>query len=97
MHRYHNIDYVLDLELNDGLQLIAKAQEEERNQRIWLQWAIQLPMMALGETAIPFEEYRDRVTGANIDFRPTADIMAELDEVEKQFEKGGADNGAGDI
>ena len=76
-----------------GLGLIKKAQDEERDKKLWLQWAIQLPTMAMAESYISFEDYRDRMTGANIDTRPTAEIEAELDEVEKQFEEGGAESG----
>lgn len=82
------------LDLEDGLQLIRKAQEKERDERIFQQWVAQLPIMAMGDTVVSFDDYRDRVTGANIDLRPTATILAELDEVEKQFKGGGTDNGA---
>lgn len=82
------------LDLEDGLQLICKAQEKERDERIFQQWVAQLPIMAMGDNVVSFDDYRDRVTGANIDLRPTADILAELAEVEKQFERGGTDNGA---
>ncbi len=94
LHRYHNIDYVMSLDIEAGLRLVLKAREKEREERIFQQWVAQLPMMALGDNAMSFDEYRDRVTGANIDFRPTADILAELDEVEKQFREGGAADGA---
>ena len=36
-----------------------------------------------------FADYKDRVTGANIDRRPTAEILADLDEVERELQKGG--------
>jgi hypothetical protein len=38
---------------------------------------------------ISFADYKDRLTGANIDRRSVAEIMAELDEVERQLQKGG--------
>ena len=94
LHRYHNIDYVLSLDIETGLQLILKAREKERDERIFQQWVAQLPVMALGDSVIGFGEYRDRVTGANVDLRPTSEILAELDVVEKQFRKGGAADGA---
>lgn len=83
------------LNLETGLELIIKAMREERDERLFRQWTAQLPIMAITGEIIDFEAYRDRVTGANIDRRPTEEILAELDEVEKQFEKGGgAENGA---
>lgn len=82
------------LDIETGLRLILKAQEKERDERIFRQWVAQLPIMAVADNVVSFDDYRDRVTGANIDFRPAADILEELDEVEQQFEKGGGNNGA---
>ena len=86
LHRYHDINYVMSLDLETALRLIIKAKEEERDERIFRQWVAQLPLMAMSGETISFEDYRNRVTGANIDFRPTAEIMAELDDVERKFE-----------
>lgn len=86
LHRYHDINYVMSLDLETALRLIIKAKEEERDERIFRQWVAQLPLMAMSGEPISFEDYRDRVTGANIDLRPTAEIMAELDDVERKFE-----------
>ena len=82
------------LDIEAGIRLILQAQEKERDERIFRQWVAQLPIMAVADNVVSFDDYRDRVTGANIDFRPAADILEELDEVEKQFEKGGGNNGA---
>ena len=86
LHRYHDINYVMSLDLETALRLILKAKEEERDERIFRQWVAQLPLMAMSGEPISFEDYRDRVTGANIDIRPTAEILAELDDVERKFE-----------
>lgn len=83
------------LDFDTGLELIIKAMKEERDERLFRQWTAQLPIMAITGEIIDFEAYRDRVTGANIDRRPAEEILEELDEVEKKFEKGGgAENGA---
>lgn len=86
----------MGLDLDTGVALINKAWEEERDARIFQQWVAQLPFMGQ-ENFISFDAYKDRVTGANIDTRPTAEILAELDAVEKQFKEGGASDGDGDI
>lgn len=75
----------MSLDLEMGLRLIRTAREKEREERIFQQWVVQLPIMAVGDAVISFEDYRDRVTGANIDTRPAADILAELDAVEREF------------
>lgn len=83
----------MELDLETGLQLIRKAKDQEREARIFQQWVAQLPIMSIGGDIISFDDYRDRVTGANIDFRPTEDILQELEDVESQFEGGAAEDG----
>lgn len=90
LHRYHNIEYVLQLDANTGAPLILEALEKEREERIFQQWTAQLPLMAYSGKYVSFADYKDRVTGANIDRRSTAEIMAELDEVERELNGGDA-------
>lgn len=90
LHRYHNIEYVLQLDANTGAPLILEALEKEREERIFQQWTAQLPLMAYTGKYVSFADYKDRVTGANIDRRSTAEIMAELDEVERELNGGDA-------
>lgn len=42
-------------------------------------------MMGMYGEYTPYDEYHDRVTGDNIDMRPTEVIMAELDELENKL------------
>ena len=88
LHRYHNIEFILQLDADTGCALVLKALEQERDDRIFQQWVVQLPMMGQ-DNFIGFADYKDRVTGANIDRRSTAEILAELDEVEKELQRGG--------
>ena len=90
LHRSHNIEYVLQSDLELGLALIDKAIEKDRDERLFQQWTAQLPVMALTGEVVGFADYKNRVTGANIDRRPTADINRELDEVERELREGGA-------
>lgn len=47
---------------------------------------------------VSFPDYRERLLGHTIDARPEAVIMAELDEVEKEFSEREVDtNGNGNI
>ena len=88
LHRYHNIEYILQLDADTGCALILKAQEQERDDRIFQQWVVQLPLMSRDDF-VSFADYKDHVTGANIDRRPAAQIWAELDEVERELQRGG--------
>ena len=80
----------MQLDGDTGLGLIIKALEQERDDRIFQQWVVQLPYMGK-ENYISLAEYKDKLTGANIDRRSVAEIMAELDEVERQLQKGGGE------
>lgn len=89
LHRYHNIEYVLQTDLDLGLALIDKAVEKDRDERLFQQWTAQLPIMALTGEVEGFADYKNRVTGANIDRRPAAAINRELDDVERELREGG--------
>lgn len=90
LHRYHNIEYVLQTDIDLGLALIDKAVEKDRDERLFQQWTAQLPIMALTGEVEGFADYKNRVTGANIDRRPAAAINRELDDVERELREGGA-------
>ena len=94
LHRYHNIDYVLQTDLDLGLALISKALEKDRDERLFQQWTAQLPLMALTGEVESFADYKNRVTGANIDRRSVAEINRELDEVERELREGGNADGS---
>ena len=87
LRRYHNIDYVLQLDLDLGIALIETAIEKDRDDRLHRQWTAQLPVMAFTGEVMSFSEYKDMAMGKNIDFRPTAVIEQELDEIEAMFEE----------
>ena len=48
--------------------------------------------MVYGNHYMTFEQYYETVTGANIDMRPTEEIIAEIDR--KHAEARGKENGA---
>lgn len=89
LHRYHNIEYVLQTDLDLGIALIDKAIEKDRDERLFQQWTAQLPIMALTGEVEGFADYKNRVTGANIDRRPVAAINRDLDDVERELREGG--------
>lgn len=89
LHRYHNIEYVLQTDIDLGLALIDKAIEKDRDERLFQQWTAQLPIMAITGEVEGFADYKNRVTGANIDRRSTAEILRELDDVEMELQEGG--------
>lgn len=88
---------MLQLDVETGLELIAKAMEQERDERIFQQWTAQLSAMAFTGVYVSFADYKDRVTGANIDRRSTAEILRDLEDVERELQEGGAADGTRDL
>lgn len=80
----------MQTDLDLGLALIDKALEKDRDERLFQQWTAQLPIMAITGEVEGFADYKNRVTGANIDRRTTAEILRELDDVEIELREGGA-------
>ena len=80
-----------------GLSLFVKAIEQERDDRLFQQWTAQLPIMAYTGKNISFAEYRDRVTGANIDRRSVDEIQKEIDEAMAELRKEAQTDGDGDL
>ncbi len=84
LHRYGNLDYIMQLDIHTAMRVIEKAREKEKENRFFLQWVVQLPHMTK-ETYMSFDAYVDKVTGRNIDTRPVSECMAEIEEIKKMF------------
>ena len=84
LHRYGNLEYIMQTDIETAQRIIEKAKEKEKENRFFLQWVVQLPNMT-DENYISFDAYVDRVTGRNIDKRPVSECMAELEEIKKMF------------
>ena len=91
LHRYHNIEFILQMDVEPALELIHLAREKDQDDRIFQQWVAQLPVMAFAGEFTSFADYKDRVTGANLDLRPTAEIEKDLDDVERMLREGGGE------
>lgn len=84
LHRYGNLEYIMQSNIDTAIRIINKAREKEKENRYFLQWVVQLPHMSK-ENFVSFEEYVDKVTGRNIDKRPVFECMKELEEIKKMF------------
>lgn len=84
LHRYGNLEYIMQSDIETAIRIINKAREKEKENRYFLQWVVQLPNMSK-ENFVSFDEYVDRVTGRNIDKRPVFECMAEIEEIKKKF------------
>ena len=84
LHRYGNLEYIMQLDIETAMSVIDKAREKEKENRFFLQWVVQLPNMTK-ENYMSFDSYLDRVTGRNIDKRPVYECMKEIEEIKKKF------------
>lgn len=82
LHRYNGSDYLLSMPYKDCAVMLRYGQDQERESRIFAQWVMHLPHMSFKEIQyISFEEYRDKVTGKNIDLRSNEDIIREIEQL----------------
>lgn len=73
---------VMDLPALTGAELIIKAQEAEREDRIRAEWTALLPWMQVGQLKlVQYHAYLDQRLGRGVDTRPAAEIIAELEEL----------------
>lgn len=73
---------MLALPFEDGLALYFKAKEKTLEDRLHREWAACLPVMDK-DSFISFADYKAWATGANIDMRPTDELVSELEEIER--------------
>lgn len=85
LRRYHDINYILRMPFKEFIEFLNLAKEKERESRIFFQWVAQLPFMS-SENYLSFEDYKAKLTGANIDKRSTKELLEEADEIEKMLE-----------
>lgn len=81
MHRYGGLTDFLALPALTGARLLRRAADQEQDERLHREWCAVLPFMQVGLLKLmQFSEYRERRLGLNIDFRPSGEILAELEE-----------------
>lgn len=93
LRRYHQIDFIYAMDLNEALELISLAIEEETRAEKRQEWLQLMPLMISAGKYIGFEEYYEKATGKNIDLRSNEEIIAEIDAAHAKVKK----NGTGDI
>lgn len=65
-------------------RLIKYIRKDITREEIRSEWLALLPAMSMQFIkTIEWEEYYNRATGADIDLRPSSDILAEVEEVRK--------------
>lgn len=86
LSRYSNVEYILNLYFEEGLELIKKAFEREVEKRTWDRWLVDYQRMTKDDF-VPFDEYLSKVM--TYQSQPIIQISAEdlLTKAEQILEK----------
>lgn len=88
LHRYHQLDFIKDMRFEEFIDLVLLAMEEEKKERYRQEWLVLLPLMIRSGKYMNFERYYEEASGKNIDFRPTEEIIAEIDAAHERAKNG---------
>lgn len=81
LRRYHTLSFVDDMDIEEFVEFVKLAREKDMEDRLYQHWCAMLPQMAEYKA---FGEFKDMMTGANLDLRPTSEIIKEIEELHKQ-------------
>lgn len=73
------------MDVSRFIDFVLMAKVQERREQIQRQWTAMLPLMSIQYLKyMPFEEYYEKCTGANIDLRPVDEIIADIEETHRK-------------
>ena len=72
------------LSVMDLAEIFKKVQEMQKRSDVYAEWTVLQPFMIIKwMNFMPFEEYYNARTGADIDMRPASEILAEAEDIQK--------------
>ena len=71
----------MNMPLNEGSYYCRQLLDEVLNERLYAQWLAYLPMLIQSNKFMSFAQFKDEMTGANIDTRPAEEILAEVEDI----------------
>lgn len=60
LHRYGDVEFIMNLDIADGVELIKKAFQSDVEDKLWQQWLFEHLFMTK-ENFMSFEDYRNQV------------------------------------
>jgi hypothetical protein len=87
LSRYHNIDFVMRMDLPDGMELYAKAREKRREERLYQAWVSLYPHFDK-DNFVSWDDYRNRHNQIQmpVSRKSAADLIAEAADIKRQIE-----------
>lgn len=86
LRRYHNMDYILSMEIDEFIMFVNKANQLETDETLFKMWLQKFTLMSK-DTYISFGEFYNLATGKNVDKRPTEELLVEIEDIESLFER----------
>lgn len=84
--RYNGIiTELMNKPINEGFYYFRQLLDEVLTERLYAQWLAYLPMLIQANKFMSFSQFKDEMTGANIDMRPAEEILAEVEEIRKRL------------
>ncbi|WP_297637241.1 hypothetical protein [uncultured Clostridium sp.] len=80
------MNYILSLEVEEGLEIINKAFEKDMDEFLWQRWLVDYRGMD-EKTFIGFTEYKDKLTGKNIVKDSKMSYLEEAEKIRKKSKK----------
>ncbi len=80
LRRYHTIEFIENMDLNSFCSFVKLAKKKDFEERLYMQWCGMLPRF---EEYMSWNEFYDKMTGANIDLRPANEIISEIERLHK--------------
>lgn len=79
------MDYVLELEVDEFVDLVKIAIERDRDEDFFAVWTNLVPVMNK-DTYVSFEEYRNQLIGGGAGVKTTANVAGEIMSDEEAIE-----------
>ena len=77
-----------DMKFDEYIEFVVLALTKERQDEIRGMYHALLPVLALRGKFMTFEQFFDKMTGADIDMRPAEDILKESEEIQARLQNG---------
>jgi hypothetical protein len=62
LSRYGNIEHILSLPFEEGIEIIEKSQEKQQEDLLWQRWLAIYPYMEIGKLKfMSFNDYKDKL------------------------------------
>lgn len=87
LRRYHTLDFIGSMDIFEFCGFIILAIEKDKKDFYYSQYTALLPrIIQVTGKYMPFNDFYDTITGANLDLRPAEEIVEESREIRQRLE-----------